>query len=155
LHKENNVAAEITQSRQLDESSPSVHTHLNILQGVVQRMASNSASCKTWCITIVSAVLVLIADKGKPELFWLALFPIPVFAALDIYYLGLERGFRASYNTFVNRLHNGSLSVEDLYSVTPAKEIGWLRAESLFSYSVLGFYTPLALLAFVLKWFVA
>jgi hypothetical protein len=135
----------------LSEQSPSVHTHLSILQGVIQRMASNSASCKTWCITIVSAVLVLVADKGKPELFWLAMFPIPVFALLDVYYLGLERGFRESYNTFVNRLHSSRLVPEDLYSVTPSKNIKWLRAESIFSFSVIGFYIPLALLTVLAK----
>lgn len=139
----------------LTEASPSVHAHLGILQAVVQRMAANSASCKTWCITIVSAVLVLVADKGKPELFWLALFPIPLFAALDIYYLGLERGFRESYNTFVKRLHGDHLQPEDLYSVAPSKDIGWLRAESIFSYSVVGFYLPLTLLALVLRFVVA
>lgn len=135
----------------ISEQSPSVHAHLSILQGVIQRMAANSASCKTWCITVVSAILVLVADKQKPELFWLAMFPIPVFAILDVYYLGLERGFRDSYNTFVSRLHNGRLMLEDLYAVAPSKNINWLRAESLLSFSILGFYIPLALLAFIAK----
>ena len=99
-------------------------------------------------------MLVLVADKGKPELFWLALFPIPVSAALDIYYMGLERGFRDSYNIFVRRLHSGSLPHEDLYAVAPSKDIKWLRSESLLSYSVLGFYLPLALLFVVLRYIV-
>ena len=135
----------------ISEQSPSVHAHLSILQSVIQRMAANSASCKTWCITIVSAILVLVADKQKPELFWLAMFPIPVFAILDVYYLGLERGFRDSYNAFVSRLHNGRLTLEDLYAVTPSKNVSWLRAESIMSFSILGFYIPLALLAFIAK----
>jgi hypothetical protein len=67
----------------LSEESASVQAHLQILQSVIQRMASNSTSCKEWCITIVSAILVLIADKGKPELVWLALFPTFLFLALD------------------------------------------------------------------------
>lgn len=73
----------------ISEDSPSVHTHLGILQSVVQRMADNSASCKTWCITIVSAVMVVVADKSNPKLFWLAIMPIPVFLVLDVYYLAL------------------------------------------------------------------
>jgi len=34
---------------QIDGESPSIQTHLGILQGVIQRMASNSSSCKAWC----------------------------------------------------------------------------------------------------------
>src|SRR6266571_4395954 len=30
-------------------------------------MATNSASSKTWCVTLVFAVVVIIADKGKPD----------------------------------------------------------------------------------------
>ncbi len=35
--------------------SGAVQSYLGILQGVINRMASNSAGCKTWCITLVSA----------------------------------------------------------------------------------------------------
>ena len=52
--------------QKLDETSPSIQTHLGISQGVIQRMADNSTSSKAWCITIVSAILVIVADKGKP-----------------------------------------------------------------------------------------
>lgn len=48
------------------ENSQAIQTHLEITQSVIQRMAVNSASCKTWCITLVSAILVIVADKGKP-----------------------------------------------------------------------------------------
>ena len=44
----------------------SVQAHLTIMQGVIQRMAENSRSCKVWCVTLVSATLVLIARTGEP-----------------------------------------------------------------------------------------
>jgi len=47
------------------ENPQVVQSHLTILQAVIQRMASNSASSKTWCVTLVSAILVIVADKGK------------------------------------------------------------------------------------------
>ena len=78
----------------LTESSPSVQIHLNILQGVIERMASNSNSSKAWCITIVSAILVVVADKGKPDYAYIAFIPTLLFFALDTYYLALEKGFR-------------------------------------------------------------
>lgn len=46
--------------------SPSVQSYLNILQSIINRMVANSSGCKTWCITLVSAVILIIADKGKP-----------------------------------------------------------------------------------------
>ena len=75
-------------------SESSIQSHLTMLQSIIQRMAGNAASCKTWCITLVSAIVVAVADKGHPQLLWIALLPIPVFAALDVYYLALEKSFR-------------------------------------------------------------
>ena len=89
----------------LDESSASVQFHLGILQGVINRMAINSSQCKAWCITIVSAILVIVADKGKPDYAWIALLPTILFTFLDIYYLVLEKGFRESYCHFVKKVH--------------------------------------------------
>ncbi|WP_414544018.1 hypothetical protein [Nostoc sp. CCY0012] len=50
-----------SQPHKLTPDSNSVQSYLNILQGVIARMANNSASCKTWCISLVSAILVVLA----------------------------------------------------------------------------------------------
>ncbi len=135
----------------LNEESASVQSHLQIMQGVIQRMASNSTSCKAWCITIVSAILVLIADKNKPELAWLALFPSFLFLALDAYYLALEKAFRASYNEFIKKLHSNSLFSDDLYSIMPKGNMTEHQIESLKSFSVWGFYAALIILVVMAK----
>ncbi len=36
-----------------EPDSPAVQTHLSLIQAVIARMAGNSRSCKTWCITLV------------------------------------------------------------------------------------------------------
>ena len=51
----------MTEQQSLNAESPVVRAHLIILQGSIQRLADNSRACKTWCITLVSAVLVLLA----------------------------------------------------------------------------------------------
>lgn len=140
-----------SQGEPLSEESIAVQAHLQILQNVVQRMASNSTSCKAWCITIVSAILVLIADKGKPELAWLGLLPSVLFLALDAYYLALEKAFRASYNEFVKKLHSGRIYVEDVYSVFPKGEISRHQVDALKSFSVWGFYGALVVLVILAK----
>ncbi|MGL3710663.1 hypothetical protein ACSYAY_07345 [Leptospirillum ferriphilum] len=129
-----------------DETSPSIQAHLEILQSIIQRMATNSTSCKTWCITIMSAILVIIADKGKPDLALIALFPAIFFAGLDAYYLALEIGFRNSYNEFIRKLHTGHLTTEDLYSVAPIGRSIDLQIAAIKSFSVWGFYLPLVIL---------
>ena len=32
--------------------SPAVTAHINLLQGIINRLANNSASCKTWCLPL-------------------------------------------------------------------------------------------------------
>ena len=81
---------------QIKENSQSVQSHLSILQNVIQRMASNSSSSKAQCITLVSAILVIVADKGKPHIALISIIPILLFFVLDTYYLALENGFRNS-----------------------------------------------------------
>ena len=117
-------------------------------------MATNSSQCKAWCITIVSAILVIIADKGKPEFVWIALLPSLLFLALDAYYLGLEKGFRRSYNNFIEKLHNRDLSLNDLYSVSPRGERHDNEIEALFSFSVWGFYLGLIALIIITRFVV-
>lgn len=95
--------------------SESARTYLGLLQSVINRMASNSTACKTWCVTIVAAVIVIIADKGKPDFIWIGLFPVSLFFFLDSYYLAQERCFRNLYNEFVSKLHSGSATMLDLY----------------------------------------
>lgn len=127
----------------LDEGSPSVQSHIVVLQNVIARMATNSSACKTWCITIVTGLLVVTADKSKTHAAFLALLPIFVFAALDSYYLALEKGFRQSYNDFVRKVHMQALTASDLYSVEPSGETFKFQLEALRSLAIQGFYFPL------------
>lgn len=140
-----------TQPIEINPDSASIQTHLGILQNVIQRMASNSAACKAWCVTLVSAILVIVADKSKPDYAYIAFLPTLVFAALDAYYLTLEKAFRNSYNDFILKLHKKSLTEQDLYSVAPTGVTSSLQMQSLKSFSIWGFYLPLAVLILVTK----
>ena len=123
----------------LNPGSSAVQTHITVVQGIIVRMAENSRSCKLWCITIVSAILVLVARVGivGVEYTLIALLPIVLLCYLDARYLELERAFRNSYNDFVRRLHNCELSVSDIYVLEP---MGGSFREALTSWSVLLFY---------------
>ena len=106
----------------LNHDSPAVQKHLEITQNVITRMAENSRSCKVWCVTLVSAVLVLVARTEKPEYALIALIPAALFLILDTYYLALEQGFRETYNAFVRKLNGDEPMLADLYRVAPSRD---------------------------------
>ena len=135
----------------LNENSPAVQAHLTMMQGVINRMSENSRSCKVWCVTLVAAVLVLVARTGEPQHALLALVPTLLFLALDAYYLALERAFIRSQNTFVAKLHECKLKSADVYRVVPMGMGLLLVGRCLGSVSIWLFY-PLVVVMVVLAW---
>lgn len=138
-------------SYSFNSESVSVQSHISVIQNIIERMSQNSSSCKSWCITLVSAVLVIIADKGKPQFALIAFLPIILFLFLDTYYLSLEKAFRFSYSEFVKKIHSGSLESSDLYTTEPVKNCKSFILSSLFSASIYGFYIPLLILTYITK----
>ena len=138
-------------STDFKENSQAVQSHLTIYQNVIQRMTSNSASAKAWCITLVSAILVIVADKSKPQYAMIAYIPTLLFLVLDTYYLGLEKGFRNSYNDFIRKLHKGKIESDDLFAVLPKGNMFGLFFKSLISFSVWPFYLTLIIMIYIAK----
>lgn len=141
----------MAENEQFRENSQAVQAHLGITQSVIQRMASNSASCKSWCITLVSAILVIVADKGNPQYSLIAVIPTVLFLILDTYYLALERMFRQSYNAFIEKLHSGKVVAPDLYAVVPSGSIFSTFFASLLSFSIWPFYLTLIGMVLIAK----
>ena len=72
------------------EHGPNKHKHLEMIQGVINRLASNSFSIKQWTVMLVSAIFVLVALDGSVPV-WVALVPVVAFWGLDGYFLRQER----------------------------------------------------------------
>ena len=76
---------------------------LKLVQGVVNRMAANSAQMKTWVVSLVAAVFVFSGLADKPH--WLigagGCIPIIALWAMDAKYLHLEKCYRALYEAVV------------------------------------------------------
>ena len=136
----------------LNAESSAVQSHLTIMQGVIQRMAENSSSCKVWCVTLVAATLVLVARTGEPQHTLIALVPTLLFLFLDSYYLALERAFIRSQNVFVAKLHQGELKPTDVYRIAPTGMGLPLVGRCLGSVSIWLFYPLVAIMIF-LAWF--
>jgi len=80
--------------------------HLEMLQAVINRMASNSFQVKTWCVTLVSALLALAAKDDVKKMVFVAYVPVLMFWWLDGFFLHQERLFRALFD-LVRARENG------------------------------------------------
>lgn len=87
------------------KESSAVQAHINMMQGMINRMSSNSANCKLWCITILAAILGLFYDNKFPHLDY-CYFIVGLFYFLDCFYLGLERKFVKAQNDYVRAINN-------------------------------------------------
>jgi hypothetical protein len=76
--------------------------HLEFIQSVINRMASNSFFIKGWTVVLVSALFVLSGKESKIYFVYLAYFPVITFWILDGYFLWQERLFRRLYNDVRN-----------------------------------------------------
>ena len=72
--------------------------HLELIQGVINRLAADSFRMKGWALILVSALLVLLAREGRVEFTWIGFVPALVFWGLDGYFLRQERLFRDLYD---------------------------------------------------------
>ena len=72
--------------------------HLEMIQGVITRMGSNSFKLKGWGVTLVAAVFALAAKDSNGLFFLISYMPIIFFWGLDAYYLKLERQYINLYN---------------------------------------------------------
>ncbi len=137
----------------VDLDSPSVQSYLGILQGVITRMATNSANAKSWCIALVSAIAVIIAGKGSPQYVWISVVPIVLFFSLDAYYLGLERQFIVLYNEFIRKLHADDATIDDVFIVKAGSTRTIVKAatKATLSFSIWPFYLLLLAMVWLVK----
>jgi len=122
--------------------------HLEMIQNVITRMASNSFILKGWAVTLVSGTFFLSAREANTLLFLIAYIPILLFWFLDSYYLQLERKYRVLYNEVAKKAENAI----DFDLTPPARtknqDTNFLK--SFWSRTEFWFYFPIALLVAIL-----
>ncbi len=146
------------------KESPAVQAHISMLQGIIDKMSKNCTHCKTWAVTIVSAIIMLVME-GKadgPKALWVAYIPIALFFLLDCFYLGQEHRFKKEQSRIVNDINSGNLDPADIFYIDNDKgtagkwlRSGWEKAvltfKSIFSFSTLPFYGILALVILIIR----
>lgn len=118
--------------------------HLELVQGVMNRMASNSFMLKGWAVTLVAGIFAL-AGKDTDKLYFLVAYvPVIVFWGLDAYYLLQEKLYRSLYDK-VRQTEEDNI---DFSLNATAEEFGGNKnryCRCLLSTTELWFYLPLAL----------
>ncbi len=96
-----------------------IHKELDMIQNVINRMASNSFQVRAWMIGIISFIVAFERAKlfTDPQLLFILLIPIAVFWYLDGFFLQAERKFRKMYETVVKLRREGDLT--GLYELNP------------------------------------
>ena len=86
-----------------DRQPPAINAgrlkHLEIVQSVISRMASNSFLVKGWNVTLLSAILALALKDKVYDMLWVAFIPNVLFWILDGFFLQQERLFRKHWDT--------------------------------------------------------
>lgn len=115
----------------------SKHTHLEMIQGIVNRLSHNSFLLKGWNVVLISAMFAL-AAKDKQLLFvYLAYFPAISFWLLDGYFLHQERLFRKLYD-IVRKLSEEEIDFS-MNTITIKDEVdSWLSV--VFSKTLVAFH---------------
>eukprot|EP01026_Neomeris_dumetosa_P066719 TRINITY_DN64749_c0_g2_i1.p1 TRINITY_DN64749_c0_g2~~TRINITY_DN64749_c0_g2_i1.p1 ORF type:complete len:102 (-),score=2.05 TRINITY_DN64749_c0_g2_i1:5-310(-) len=72
--------------------------HLEFIQGVINRLSTNSFLLKGWSVILVASLTALSEHNSKIGFIFLAYIPAIIFWGLDGYFLWQERVYRALYN---------------------------------------------------------
>jgi len=120
-----------------------LHKEIDLIQGVINRMASNSFMLKGWLISLIAVVLALSKDSlfSCNAIFVCSIlcFPILIFWYLDAFFLHREKCYRALYEWVIkNRMSTN----ENIYSLDfrPYQKQVKSQFRIMFSHTIFPFY---------------
>lgn len=118
-------------------------SHLEMIQGVINRQSHNSFLLKGWAVILVSALFALGAKESQNLFVYLAFYPALAFWGLDGYFLGQERLFRLLYD-YVREKNDEEIDFSMNVSELEKKAPSW--ASVTFSKTLLIFHGVVVLL---------
>jgi hypothetical protein len=123
--------------------------HLELIQGVINRMSGYSATLKNYCITLVVAVVGFAFTVKQGNLVALSALAVMAFAYLDARYLQLERAYRSLFED--TRLQDWD--ARPLFDLRPGNINNHPYWQAVVSWSVLAFYGPVLAVVLLLYCF--
>jgi uncharacterized membrane protein YbaN (DUF454 family) len=123
--------------------------HLQMIQGVIDRMGQNSFQLKGWAVTLAAALEVFLKGEAKPVWLFVPALPVVAFWLLDAWYLRRERLFRRLFDHVRTETGAPDFSMD----ARPfAAETGSVFAVAL-SPTIICFYGPILLAVILLALF--
>jgi hypothetical protein len=116
-------------------------THLQLIQGIVNRLAQSSFLLKGWSVVLVAALFAFAAKDSRMIFAYLAYFPAVAFWGLDAFCLWQERLYRALYNDV--RTLDANVIDFSMNTSGYKKTVKWLP--TMFSRTLLWFHGVLVL----------
>lgn len=113
--------------------------HLEMIQGIVDRMASNSFMLKGWCVTLIVAIIAISIKESNIRLYFITLIPLLAFWVLDSYYLYQEKLFRRLYDDIRKKDEN---AIDFSMNTEKFKKEESLRYVIFHNCTTFGFYGP-------------
>lgn len=74
--------------------------HLQMIQGVIDRMSTSAAIYKGFAATIVTGIAAISFTEVSTWILLIAFFPVGCFLVMDTYYLKLEKQYRILYEKY-------------------------------------------------------
>lgn len=129
----------------MTETKATNATYLGYIQNAITRMGQNSFHAKTWCITLLAALLVFFLGQTDAATRCCSLAiscaVTVLFCLLDTYYLYLERGYRHLYKLAANLLPDNSEVIQEYEMSIPQSQRGFRKyVDSLISVTTGLFY---------------
>lgn len=115
--------------------------YLNIVQGIVSRLANSSSVIKGASVTVLSALLAFAGGEHVTFHAWMFLLPGVIFMCYHAYFLQQERAFVKLYNVAAAQPLSKEVSfVIDAVTINAVKEAYWTV---LARKSIWGFHIPM------------
>ena len=66
-------------------------THISTLQNVIARMSNYSLNSKTWAVTLLTGLIVILMDQSKICYYWISFIPITLFFFIRLLLLRIRK----------------------------------------------------------------
>lgn len=114
--------------------------YLQLIEGVISRMATASALFKGFTATVLAGVIAIAFKDMSVYVLGVMVLPMLGFLLMDLFYLGLERKYRVLYASVCDGTHECDYSL-DVSAICEYQSKSNLRA-CLTSKSITLFYGP-------------
>jgi len=114
-------------------------------------MAGNSFLIKGWAITLVAALFALSSKDANKNYIIISFLPVVIFWILDAYFLSRERSFRRLYDQ-VRNLDENKIDFSLDISQFKERKNNWFW--SMFSHTILFFYTSLIVVMLIIAYII-